>query len=123
MAAAVRSTLSSTSTENHAPTDSSAGVTPWRPKNRTSSRVSLSTEMASESEHVLHGVEPGAAARDPPRGTQGAAREGVTAVRAVGDLDALAERAEGDRVLAHDVAGAQRQDADLLARTLARRAL
>ena len=37
-------------------------------------------------------------------------------MRAVGELEALAQRAERDGVLAHDVAGAQREDADLAAR-------
>ena len=42
-AAGMRSTVSATSTENHAPSEASALVTPWRPKKRTSSMVSLST--------------------------------------------------------------------------------
>ncbi len=47
------------------------------------------------------------------------AREGVARVRAVDDLDALAEPREGHGVVADDVAAADREDADFLGRALA----
>src|SRR5512146_1003411 len=69
-----------------------------------------------EPEHVLHGIEPRRRRPDEARRAQRAAREGVPAVRAVGELQPLAQRSEGHGVLADDVARAEREHADLRAR-------
>src|SRR5207237_470117 len=61
--------------------------------------------------------------RHPEGGAQCPAREAVAALRAVDELEALAEAAEDDRVVADGVAGAQAHDPDLIARPLAHQAL
>src|SRR5206468_8099130 len=69
------------------------------------------------------GVEAGGPPRHPERGAQCPAREAVAALRAVDELEALAEAAEDDRVVADGVAGAQAHDPDLIAWPLAHQAL
>ena len=54
-------------------------------------------------------------------GAEGAARQAVAALGAVGELEALADAGEEDGVVADDVAAAQGEDADLLARCAGRR--
>src|SRR5205823_14018098 len=78
---------------------------------------------SGEAEDVLHRVEPGGPLGHPAHGAEGAARVRVAAVGAVGELEPLAQRPEGDRVLADHVARAEREDADLLPCALAREAL
>src|SRR5216117_4161461 len=82
-----------------------------------------SPPRVSQPEHVAHRVEAGRPPRHPERGAQRPAREAVAALRAVDELEALAEAAEDDRVVADGVAGAQAHDPDLVARPLANQAL
>ena len=60
-------------------------------------------------QHILHGVKPRFLFRQPLCGAQRAVGEGVAAVGAVDELEALADAAKDNRVLADDVAGADRQ--------------
>src|SRR5213082_882067 len=77
----------------------------------------------AQAQHVEHVVEPRRFAAQPFRGAQGAHRVGCAALRAHGDLDALAGAGEEHGVLADDVAAADGVEADLLRRPLARLAL
>src|SRR5262245_46365631 len=70
--------------------------------------------LGSEPEDVVHRVEPGGSGRDEPHRPEGAVREGVAAMGPVGQLEALAGRAEHNRVVAHDVPPAEGVDPDLL---------
>src|SRR3989442_14208691 len=79
-----------------------------------------SGERSAEAKHVLHRVESGRLAHDPARGANRAAREGIPAVRAMGQLEPLAQGPEGHGVLAHHVARALGEYCDLLAHSLAR---
>src|ERR1700675_5063526 len=76
-----------------------------------------------ELEDVLHRVEPRLGLGDEPRRAERAADEGVAALGAMCELQALAQAAEAYRVLADHVARADRVDADLLLRALARQAV
>src|SRR6185295_6665227 len=70
-------------------------------------------------EDVEHVVEPGRLAAQPLRGAQRADRVSHPALRAHRDFDPLAETREKHRVLADDVAAANRVEGDLLGGTLA----
>ena len=67
----------------------------------------------------MHRVEARRLADHEARRPEGAPGEGVAAVGAMGELEALAETAEGHRVLAHHVARAEGEDADLVPPALA----
>src|SRR5580765_8937291 len=64
-------------------------------------------------EHVVEAVAPRLASRQPDRRSQGAAREDVAIARAMGQLDALPVAGKDDGVLAGNITGAQRSEADL----------
>src|SRR5262245_20547625 len=72
----------------------------------------------SEPDDVLHRVESRGPSGHEAYGAQGAAREGVAAVRAMSQLQALTQGTERYRMLAHHIARAHREDADLLRRAL-----
>src|SRR5215470_14401733 len=82
---------------------------------------SLQREVYEDSQlqHVLHAVEPFFLLGEPLRGAERAAREGLAALRAVDELDALAQASEDDGMLADEVAGADRKNPYLLFRALA----
>src|SRR4051812_18014448 len=77
----------------------------------------------AQAEHVVHVVEPGRLAAQPFRGAQGAHGVGRAALRAHGDLDALAGAGEEHGVLADDVAAPDGMEADFLPGALAGLAL
>src|SRR6267378_2398817 len=68
----------------------------------------------SEAEDVAHRVDAGWPAGDPERGAQCAASETLPALRPVRQLEALAEAAEDDRMVADGIPGPEADDADLL---------
>src|SRR5438067_13751954 len=77
----------------------------------------------AQAQHVEHVVEPRRFAAQPFRGAQGAHCVGSAALRAHGDLDALAGAGEEHGVLANDVAAADGVETDLLPRAFPRLAL
>src|SRR5262249_56182203 len=81
-------------------------------------RRGIARSAPGDAQHVVHGIEAGAPPREPAHRAQGAAGERVATVRAVRELEALAERAERHGVLADHVTRAQRHDADFLAAAL-----
>src|SRR5262249_26600250 len=66
-----------------------------------------------EAQHVLHGVESGLRAGDESRRPECAAGKCVSTVSAMRQLEPLSQRAEGDGVLSHYIAGSEREHADL----------
>ena len=70
------------------------------------------TSASVQSQHILHAVQPGLFSRQPLGGADGAAGEGVAAVGAVDEFEALADAAEDHGMFADDVAGADRQQGD-----------
>src|SRR5207247_3437216 len=76
-----------------------------------------------QAEDVRHRIKARRAPGHEAGAPQRAPREGVAAVGLEHQLDALAQGAERDGVLADDVARAQREDADLLLWPLARPSL
>ena len=83
-----------------------------------------SIELKSfQPQHVLHVVKAGLLLHDPLRGAQRAVGKRVAARRLVRQLHALAGVRKNDRVVAHDIAAADRMDADLRRRAFADDAL
>ena len=70
-------------------------------------------------QYVAHLVESRWPTGDPRRGPQGTCREGLAALRPVGEFDALPGPEEEDGVVADHVPAAQRHDADLAVGTFA----
>src|SRR5438132_127668 len=95
----------------------------YRVLSPTLNRTICMAASLGEAEHVLHRVEPGRPPCHESHRAQGAARERVAAVRPVGQLQTLAQRAERHGVLADHVARAERADGDLASGALARQAL
>ena len=70
-------------------------------------------------QHILHAVKPGLFFRQPLRRAQRAAGEGVAAVGAVDEFEALADAAKDHGVLADYVAGAHGEQRDFFVAALA----
>ena len=68
---------------------------------------------SGKSEDILHVVDPGLLRHDPLGGPERAVRKHGPVACAVGELEAFARAGEDDRVVPHDIAPAQRMDADL----------
>src|SRR4029450_13739940 len=96
------------------PAYSTTWVPSTTPKRTLPPALKRTMRISAEPEPVRHGVEPRARAGDEAGGPEGAPRVIIPVVGAMGELEALAEGAEGHRVVAHHVTRAQREDADLL---------
>src|SRR5262249_58975380 len=70
----------------------------------------------SEAQHVAHGIEACGLLHHPAGRPEGAPRQAIAALGPVHQLEPLAQAAEHDGVVSDGVAGAQRDDADLLLR-------
>src|SRR5690242_17586707 len=67
--------------------------------------------MLFQAEHILHVVDPGLLFYDPLRGAKSAVGKGVTAGSFVGEFEPLAGVRKNDRVIADNIAAANRMDA------------
>src|SRR5438067_6981997 len=92
-----------------------AGPVPARGPGQARPLLLVSPPRSAQAEHVPHVVEARRLADEPFRRSDGAAREDLATRRLVAELEALAGRREDDRVLAGDVAAAQRGEADIAA--------
>ena len=72
----------------------------------TAKRMRGENLVVLQPQHVVHAVKSGFLPGEPSGGADSAVGEGITAVGAVNELEALADAAENHRMLADDVAGA-----------------
>ena len=90
------------------------GGVPKRPRRPSASSRDAARRGRLGCHHVVHRVHPHLLPHHPGGGAERAPGEAVAALGAVSELDPLAHAREHHGVIAHDVAAAERHDADLV---------